>query len=180
MLQYSLLYFSQQVQLQNMLTSKYIAHFLAEVSSWQKKLSTADQVIGIWMEVQRTWSHLESIFIGSEDIRNQLPEDSKRFDGIDTDFKVGEQKCHLSCIVFQNIQLKSRYGYIWHRNYPALLMCIQVFPTVNGENFMSMEMISFKESPLLIRDSAGRPLPVCLCNFSLDNGGKALISCLWK
>lgn len=76
-----------QVQLQNMLTSKYIAHFLQEVSTWQKKLSTADQVIGIWMEVQRTWSHLESIFIGSEDIRNQLPEDSKRFDGIDTDFK---------------------------------------------------------------------------------------------
>ncbi|CAG2194980.1 unnamed protein product [Mytilus edulis] len=76
-----------QVQLQNMLSSKFIAHFLQEVSSWQKKLSTADQVIQIWMEVQRTWSHLESIFIGSEDIRNQLPEDSKRFDGIDSDFK---------------------------------------------------------------------------------------------
>ena len=77
-----------QVQLQNMLTSKYIAHFLEEVSTWQKKLSTADQVITIWFEVQRTWSHLESIFIGSEDIRKQLPEDSKRFDGIDSDFKV--------------------------------------------------------------------------------------------
>jgi dynein heavy chain len=44
-------------------------------------------VVTILMEVQRTWSHLESIFIGSEDIRNQLPEDSKRFDGIDNDFK---------------------------------------------------------------------------------------------
>ena len=76
-----------QVQLQNMLSSKFIAHFLQEVSTWQKKLSTADQVIQIWMEVQRTWSHLESIFIGSEDIRNQLPQDSKRFDGIDSDFK---------------------------------------------------------------------------------------------
>ena len=79
---------SWQVQLQNMLTSKYIAHFLEEVSSWQRKLSTADQVIAIWFEVQRTWSHLESIFIGSEDIRQQLPEDSKRFDNIDEDFKV--------------------------------------------------------------------------------------------
>ena len=77
-----------QVQLQNMLTSKYIAHFLTEVTSWQKKLSIGDQVISILLEVQRTWSHLESIFIGSEDIRNQLPEDSKRFDGIDNDFKV--------------------------------------------------------------------------------------------
>ncbi|KAL3316100.1 Dynein heavy chain 9, axonemal [Cichlidogyrus casuarinus] len=76
-----------QAQLQNMMTSKYIAHFLKEVSEWQKKLSTADQVITIWFEVQRTWSHLESIFIGSEDIRKQLPEDSDRFDGIDHDFK---------------------------------------------------------------------------------------------
>jgi dynein heavy chain len=77
-----------QVQLQNMITSKYIAFFLEEVSAWQKKLSTADSVINIWFEVQRTWSHLESIFIGSEDIRSQLPDDSKRFDGIDQDFKV--------------------------------------------------------------------------------------------
>jgi len=81
-----------QVQLQNMLTSKYIGFFLTEVSSWQKSLSQADQVISIIMDVQRTWSHLESIFIGSEDIRNQLPEDSKRFDGIDVDFKVNTQK----------------------------------------------------------------------------------------
>jgi len=71
-----------------MLTSKFIAHFLDEVSTWQKKLSAADMVISIWIEVQRTWSHLESIFIGSEDIRKQLPHDSERFDQIDTDFKV--------------------------------------------------------------------------------------------
>uniref|UniRef100_A0A4W6G5D9 Dynein axonemal heavy chain 17 n=1 Tax=Lates calcarifer TaxID=8187 RepID=A0A4W6G5D9_LATCA len=76
-----------QVQLQNLMSSKYIAHFLDEVSSWQSKLSVADSVISIWFEVQRTWTHLESIFIGSEDIRSQLPEDSRRFEGIDTDFK---------------------------------------------------------------------------------------------
>ncbi|XP_053270380.1 dynein axonemal heavy chain 9-like [Pleuronectes platessa] len=76
-----------QVQLQNLMTSKYIGHFLEEVSSWQTKLSIADSVISIWFEVQRTWTHLESIFIGSEDIRKQLPEDSMRFEGIDTSFK---------------------------------------------------------------------------------------------
>ncbi|CAF2140297.1 unnamed protein product [Rotaria magnacalcarata] len=75
-----------QVQLQNMLTSKYIAHFLKEVTDWQRSLSQADQVIHILIEVQKTWSHLESIFIGSQDIRNQLPEDSARFDQIDKDF----------------------------------------------------------------------------------------------
>uniref|UniRef100_A0A2K6EEB1 Dynein axonemal heavy chain 9 n=1 Tax=Propithecus coquereli TaxID=379532 RepID=A0A2K6EEB1_PROCO len=76
-----------QVQLQNLMMSKYVAFFLEEVSGWQKKLSTADAVISIWCEVQRTWTHLESIFIGSEDIRAQLPQDSERFEGIDVDFK---------------------------------------------------------------------------------------------
>uniref|UniRef100_A0A8C5XER9 Dynein axonemal heavy chain 9 n=1 Tax=Microcebus murinus TaxID=30608 RepID=A0A8C5XER9_MICMU len=76
-----------QVQLQNLMMSKYVAFFLEEVSGWQKKLSTADAVISIWFEVQRTWTHLESIFIGSEDIRAQLPQDSKRFEVIDADFK---------------------------------------------------------------------------------------------
>lgn len=76
-----------QVQLQNLITSKYIAHFLEEVSSWQCKLGLADQVITLWLEVQRSWMHLESIFMSSEDIRKQLPNDSERFDNIDKDFK---------------------------------------------------------------------------------------------
>ena len=72
-----------------MMASKYVGYFLEPVSSWQKKLSNADAVITIsWMEVQVTWSHLESIFIGSENIRAQLPEHSKQFDMIDADFKV--------------------------------------------------------------------------------------------
>lgn len=76
-----------QVALQNMMTSKFIDHFLTEVSEWQLKLSNADQVITVFMEVQRKWCYLESIFIGSEDIRNQLPEDSRRFEKIDRDFR---------------------------------------------------------------------------------------------
>ena len=76
-----------QVQLQNMMTSKYIGFFLKEISTWQKTLCVVDTVIAVWMDVQRTWSYLESIFIGSEDIRKQLPEDSDRFDRIDSKFK---------------------------------------------------------------------------------------------
>ncbi|KAM7360514.1 dynein heavy chain at 93AB isoform 2-T2 [Cochliomyia hominivorax] len=77
-----------QVCLQNLITSKYIAHFLEEVSAWQNKLMIADQVITVWFEVQRTWTHLESIFMSSEDIRKQLPVDSDRFDRIDTEFRI--------------------------------------------------------------------------------------------
>ena len=77
-----------QVMLQNMMTSKYVAHFEEQITKWQIALSTVDSVIVLWLEVQQTWSHLENIFIGSEDIRVQLPEDSKRFDGIDAAYKV--------------------------------------------------------------------------------------------
>ena len=76
-----------QVQLQNMMTSKFIGHFLEEISGWQKCLCVVDTVITLWMDVQRTWSHLESIFIGSEDIRKQLPNDSARFDRINEEFQ---------------------------------------------------------------------------------------------
>uniref|UniRef100_A0A8D2LWB2 AAA+ ATPase domain-containing protein n=1 Tax=Varanus komodoensis TaxID=61221 RepID=A0A8D2LWB2_VARKO len=76
-----------QVQLQNILMSKYVEHFLVEVSSWQKRLMVADTVISLWLEVQQTWGHLQSIFTNSEDIRSQLSEDAKRFERIDQDFK---------------------------------------------------------------------------------------------
>ena len=75
-----------QVQLQNMMTSKFIGYFLEEISGWQKTLCIVDQVITLWFDVQRTWSHLESIFVGSDDIRQQLPEDSERFDDTNSKF----------------------------------------------------------------------------------------------
>uniref|UniRef100_A0A8C4MX94 Dynein axonemal heavy chain 11 n=1 Tax=Equus asinus asinus TaxID=83772 RepID=A0A8C4MX94_EQUAS len=76
-----------QVQLQTLLQSKYVEYFIEQVLSWQNKLNIADSVIFTWMEVQRTWSHLESIFACSEDIRIQLVKDARRFDGVDAEFK---------------------------------------------------------------------------------------------
>lgn len=55
-----------EVQLQTLLMSKFVEYFREEVQAWQNKLSTTDAVIQLWLEVQRTWVHLESIFIGAE------------------------------------------------------------------------------------------------------------------
>lgn len=77
-----------QMQLQNVLASKFRAFFLQRAQDWQQKLSTTDTVINAWFEVQRKWSYLETIFIASEDTRRQLPEESKKFDSIDEDFRV--------------------------------------------------------------------------------------------
>lgn len=89
-----------QTQLQNMFSSKYIAHFLEDVTKWQHLLTNADQVISSWLEVQRKWMYLESIFIGSEDIRNQLPLEAKRFEEVDKNFKMllGEIVVNLNVI----------------------------------------------------------------------------------
>lgn len=86
---YMLCFFSLiQNQVQNMMSSKFVGFYETEVTAWAKKLGTADAVIAIWFEVQRKWQYLESIFVGSDDIRAQLPEDSRRFDTIDKNFKV--------------------------------------------------------------------------------------------
>lgn len=58
------------------------------VTTWQRKLGTVDVVLSTWVDVQRKWQALESIFVGSADIRVQLPEDSKRFDAVNVDFQV--------------------------------------------------------------------------------------------
>lgn len=62
--------------------------FLEIVTNWQRKLGTVDVVLNTWLDVQKKWQALESIFVGSADIRVQLPEDSKRFDVVNADFQV--------------------------------------------------------------------------------------------
>ena len=76
-----------QVQLQNIAMSKYIGFFHKEVEFWQNKLFSADQVLSGMSEVQRTWGHLEPIFIATEDIRKNLPQDAARYEKIDSDFR---------------------------------------------------------------------------------------------
>ncbi|KAJ3597932.1 hypothetical protein NHX12_001448 [Muraenolepis orangiensis] len=78
----------EKVQLQGISQSKHVDHFLSQVSALQRQLMVADTVLVLWMEVQRTWVHLENIFMGCEDICHQLPADTHRFQTINADFKV--------------------------------------------------------------------------------------------
>uniref|UniRef100_A0A6S8LSH1 AAA+ ATPase domain-containing protein n=1 Tax=Dunaliella tertiolecta TaxID=3047 RepID=A0A6S8LSH1_DUNTE len=71
------------LNLQSMLASPFVRPFLTEVRGWEQKLSLIGECIEVWMLVQRKWMYLESIFVGSDDIRHQLPAEARRFDGID-------------------------------------------------------------------------------------------------
>lgn len=61
------------LNLQSMAASRFVAIFADRVRQWEKHLNTISECLDIWFKVQAKWMYLESIFIGSEDIRLQLP-----------------------------------------------------------------------------------------------------------
>merc|ERR1719326_1525948 len=75
------------MNLSSMLSSRFAAPFIEELQKWEKQMSLISEVIEVWMKVQSKWMYLEAIFVGSEDIRLQLPEEAKRFDRIHGAFK---------------------------------------------------------------------------------------------
>ncbi|TMW57276.1 hypothetical protein Poli38472_003201 [Pythium oligandrum] len=75
------------LNLQTMSGSRFISSFAERVRKWEKKLGIVNECLDIWFVVQRKWMYLESIFVGAEDIRQQLPEEAKKFDAIDKSWK---------------------------------------------------------------------------------------------
>ena len=75
------------VTLSTMKASKFAVSFLPELEKWEATLSLVSETIEAVLSVQRAWMYLENIFIGSEDIRKQLPLESKMFDIVNTTWK---------------------------------------------------------------------------------------------
>ena len=78
---------TQSLELMGLLASKDSEEFKESFHKWQKILKTVDGVIQVWVKVQKNWMRLEPIFLQSEDIRAQLPEDTKRFEKVDIDWR---------------------------------------------------------------------------------------------
>uniref|UniRef100_A0A8C4Q8Z0 Uncharacterized protein n=1 Tax=Eptatretus burgeri TaxID=7764 RepID=A0A8C4Q8Z0_EPTBU len=72
--------------LQSMMGSQHIGPFFITVQAWEKTLSLINEVIEVWLLVQRKWMYLENVFTGG-DLRAQLPDEAGRFDDIDGCFK---------------------------------------------------------------------------------------------
>jgi dynein heavy chain len=71
------------VTLQQMSNSPFAAPLLHDLRHWEQTLNHVGECLSMWMSVQRKWIYLEGIFAGSEDIRNQIPDASKKFDRVD-------------------------------------------------------------------------------------------------
>jgi dynein heavy chain len=79
---------AHQLELQTMIgMGKFVDFFRAPVVSWQNKLGLVETILKLWSNVTKTWASLEAIFLTSEDIRSQLPDDTKRFEQMDSNFK---------------------------------------------------------------------------------------------
>ena len=75
------------VGLSTMKASRFAAAFQATLEQWEKALSHISETVEMIMGVQRKWMYLESIFVGSEDIRKQLPSESALFDDVNAAWK---------------------------------------------------------------------------------------------
>jgi dynein heavy chain len=66
---------------------RFIEFCQSVVDEWALKLRTVESVLGVWQKVQANWCRLEPIFMLSDDIRSQLPDESKRFETLDAEWK---------------------------------------------------------------------------------------------
>ena len=57
---------------------KFVDFFRDQVMKWQATLGEVETTLKLLLLVERQWGSLESIFLGSADIRSQLPDDTKR------------------------------------------------------------------------------------------------------
>ena len=73
---------ADQLAVQGMMASRYLATFETEITAWQKELSTVAEVFLALNDIQRKWSYLEPLFVGSEEVKRELPEDAQRFVGL--------------------------------------------------------------------------------------------------
>jgi len=84
---------ADQLTVQGMLASRFVKQFESEVQGWQLHLANISDAFMLLGEIQRTWSYLEPLFIGSDEVKRELPEDAKRFEGIDRNVKTELSKC---------------------------------------------------------------------------------------
>ena len=73
---------SDQLALQSMVASRY-KYFQPQAVDWQRVLVAVSDIVQTLSEIQRTWSYLEPLFVGSEEVKRELPAEATRFAAID-------------------------------------------------------------------------------------------------
>ncbi|KAI8909816.1 dynein heavy chain and region D6 of dynein motor-domain-containing protein [Gorgonomyces haynaldii] len=75
-----------QVTIATIRSSRFIGPIKSEVERWEKMLNLFSETLEQWMNCQRNWLYLESIF-SAPDIQRQLPEEARMFSQVDRSWK---------------------------------------------------------------------------------------------
>ncbi|XP_063786085.1 dynein axonemal heavy chain 3-like [Pseudophryne corroboree] len=78
---------NHRVKTTAMKASLFIAPFEREILAWESNLRHLQEILESWLRVQMAWLYLEPIF-GSEDIRNQIPVEGKKFEIVDATWRL--------------------------------------------------------------------------------------------
>jgi dynein heavy chain len=70
-----------------MFSSRYLATFEEKINYWNRVLANIGEIVTVLGEVQRQWSFLENLFMHSEEVKKELPNESLKFVSIDKDTK---------------------------------------------------------------------------------------------
>ena len=84
--QYAVLEENMQ-QIQTMIRNKYKAFYEERIVTWKKDLNEINEVWVALSDTQKTWTFLESLFIGSDEIKRELPKETEEFQKIDQEVK---------------------------------------------------------------------------------------------
>ena len=78
---------NDQLVVQGMASSRFVQTFFEQIMGWKQELANVSDVMMVLTEIQRTWSYLEPLFIGSDEVKKELPEEAVKFQDVDCNVK---------------------------------------------------------------------------------------------
>ena len=67
------------------LGNRFVKVMRTECENFKKQVTTLNEALDLWTELQRTWMYLENIFSGGS-IKQQMPEEAKIFENVNKQF----------------------------------------------------------------------------------------------
>ena len=86
-----------------------VREFQEDGNLWEDRLTKLRAAFDAWIDVQRRWVYLEGIFLGSADIKAQLPAEWSRFKSVDGEFitlmrRISNRPYAMEALNIENLQ----------------------------------------------------------------------------
>ena len=86
-----------------------VREFQEDGNLWEDRLTKLRAAFDAWIDVQRRWVYLEGIFLGSADIKAQLPAEYSRFKSVDGEFiqlmrRISNRPYAMEALAIDNLQ----------------------------------------------------------------------------